>query len=371
MNGSYKYSFDSIRIIVAIFFFFFAYNLKIGLGAVISIMSGFSIPFIFMVFGFLTLSYRKGKKTLLRFTKRNFMVFCFFAIGYFLLNFALAYYRGRFLTVSVKQILNLLIFNVWPFRIGKILWMPLSLTYAGVIFWLLKKYGLLQKRWLRAVLLVVTLFIGIFSSEFAGVFGLPLLEKCFITRAIPHMLIGCVIYHHRKQLKKLTPAEITGIILLGAFLSYVEFYVLSKLGVEFLLGNTIGNIITAIGVMLICIRVPNLGRATNLHKLKSAVSWMILLSDPIGLALQFYIPELETELSYLRPFMVLLVSFGMGLVFDIFYRYGKKMYRSYKKELRKDAHSSHHHSSHHHSSHHHSHHHHSSTDENAATQNNE
>lgn len=176
---------------------------------------------------------------------------------------------------------ELLVLNVWPMSVtsvvsymslgiirldllpfGQCLWFLQSLLYAYIILFVLHKLKLTQKKWFDPVVCAVLLLFTLASGELAEminfhVFNYAYIPGNFLTRALPYMLVGRMIFRWQKKLKHYRYYIYIIAAVFGAGLSVLEIKVLEHFGKLIYAGHLLGNgvMAAALTILVVTLRV--------------------------------------------------------------------------------------------------------------------
>lgn len=235
----YRHSVDSLRNVLAVCACLYAFGVPLP-GEYGQIIFGFAYPALFIVSGFLVLredEERAGR--ILRTVKRTAICFGILFIACLLLNL-LTDPEG---TVSVlcteKFWVSFLLLNAWELPVGGTIWYVQALLYAYLILFVLEKAELLRFDWIFAILFLAA---AVLTEELSGVIGFRFLGYTylsgnFLTRALPYILIGCLMHRKLKQLKRIPMSVLIAVIVIGTALSIVEDLLLQKYGLRIYYGH--------------------------------------------------------------------------------------------------------------------------------------
>lgn len=248
----YRHSVDSLRNVLAVCACLYAYGIPTP-GEIGQIIFGFAYPALFLVSGFLVLrddENRAGR--ILRTVKRTAICFGILFIVCLLMNL-LADASGTVHTLCTKRFwADFLLLNLWSLPIGSLIWYVQSLLYAYLILFVLEKANLLRFDWLLMSLLFA---VTVLTGELAGVTGFRFLGHeylpgCFLTRALPYALAGCLIHRKLAQLRKIKLPALGFIATIGIVLTVAEDLILQKFGLRVYYGHYIGMAITAAAICI-------------------------------------------------------------------------------------------------------------------------
>lgn len=145
-----------------------------------------------------------------------------------------------------------LVMNYWHLPVGENFWFVQSLLYAYIILYFLEKFDLLRFDWLICPL---CLAFTVLTGELAALwgfhfFGYNYIPGNFLTRALPYLLLGRILYRYVHFLSELRvpTAVFLLIIALGGVMTYGELIWLSSRGRLIYTGHMLGNGVLALGI---------------------------------------------------------------------------------------------------------------------------
>lgn len=327
------YSIDCMRIIAAFFVVLIHFNFSEILGGgenLIHANAYFAVPFFFMVSGFFAFRFNKEKsqKLIKKQISKIGRIFLLTAIVYLLINIIFALYMGESIinyvkyTFGLKNIIKLLVINVWPMDIGGPIWYLQALLYSYLIFYFLYKYDFIQY---DIVIAIIFLIINAVLGEFSAIFHVITIGGCFFTRALPYMLIGNYIARNQSRFRHMGIYKFTIIIICSIILTCGEYIALFHLNLLHYAGHFQGNTIMAIAIFIFLIQRPNLGAGSRLNELGNEDSQIIyLVHQPLGFFLNLLLNRYML-FCYLQPIVVFMAS----LLFSRIYNWVKKYRKIY------------------------------------------
>ena len=249
IEGKYLTSVDVLRVICITALIIASFGLPIPYFNFVRPYLNAATGILFTLYGFIVL--RDGadlKKNI----KHAAIVFAVLLAVYGLITmgYLWLFYRKPFMYFNKRGIFNFVVLNFWGEDICSTIWYVQSTLYALVILWLLRKFK--DYDWLLCIVLFV---LSILIGELAGVINFSFLGNDyipgnFLTRTIPYMLLGRLIYKYYDRLAVLGRALPVQMIVFGLILSVGEFFILyffNKLGYT---NHLIGFIFIAAGACL-------------------------------------------------------------------------------------------------------------------------
>ena len=253
----YRPVYDRLRLILMFLMCIKLSDSTSDFGALVQTISGFSTVAFYIFSGYLVLRKSPNRpQRILRTIRRSAVVFAALAVFYFIVNFF--YYRhiGADLASDLtgrRVWFDFLVLNLWPLKIGSAIWYVQAYLYAYVILYFLEKWKLLRYDWLIAsVLLVFTVMTGELSGVIKwNILGHSYLPGCFLTRALPYILLGRFMRRNMYILDNILLRHCILGIVCGIALMTIELYLLGILNVAGYYGHLIGMALTAFSVCLI------------------------------------------------------------------------------------------------------------------------
>lgn len=175
---------------------------------------------------------------------------------------------------------ELLVLNVWPMSVttvvsymtygiirldvlpfGQCLWFLQSLLYAYIILFVLHKLKLTQKKWFDPVVCIVLLLFALVSGELSSllnfhVFNYEYIPGNFLTRALPYILVGRLIFRWQRKLKRYPKYVYIIAAAAGVGLSVLEIMLLSRFGKLTYAGHLFGNGVLAAALTVLVVTMP-------------------------------------------------------------------------------------------------------------------
>lgn len=249
IEDGYFASFDILRVFCILAIIFASFGLPIPYFNFLRPYFNAATGILFTLYGFLVL--RDGAD-LRKNIKHAAVVFAIFLAVYGLITMGYLWlmYRDPFMYFTKRGIFNFLVFNFWGEDICSTIWYVQSTLYALIILWLLRRFK--DYDWLLCIVLFV---LSILIGELAGVINFSFLGNDyipgnFLTRTIPYMLLGRLIYKYYDRLAVLGKMLPTGMIILGLLISAAEFFALYFSGKIGYTNHLIGFIFIAAGACL-------------------------------------------------------------------------------------------------------------------------
>lgn len=288
-------------------------------GAFVSRLSLFAPIAFYILCGFLLSAKEKDDPDIYkRLMKRSARQFALIFVILVIMNGVLLGATGMFGEAASqifrkRTLFNIIVLCTWPFPIGETIWFIQSLLYARIILFFMNKYGLMKhyKKVLAATALFAVLFgefAGIIHFDFHGYTSIP---GNAITRAIPYMLLGRLLYEKRDALLTRPSWNYCLAFLVGIFASIGEIMLLSRIGLLVYTGHMIGYGIMAFSACCLFLKMKDVEKNFFVIHGRS-YSWRIyVLSQPVGNLLLLWA-------GFVAPtFYVLMQVFGGIIVYPV------------------------------------------------------
>lgn len=143
---------------------------------------------------------------------------------------------------SRRSWFNIVVLCTWPFPIGETIWFIQSLLYARIILFIMDRIGLMRH---YKIVLIVTALLTVLLGEFAGIIRFHFLGYYYIpgnaiTRALPYMLFGRLLYEKRDSLFKRSFWFYRAGFIVGILAALGEMFLLAATGLLIYTGHMIG-----------------------------------------------------------------------------------------------------------------------------------
>lgn len=212
----------------------------------------------------------------------------------------------------MQKILSLFYFNLYEYIIfntsptGGHLWFIQALIYCYILFYILAKLDINANKLYKYVpiLLLFCLAFGEFSHLISNPYPLYV-NRSFLFTGLPFFVLGYLIHDKEHKLKNISDKFIIYTIILGIFLSALEFL---KVGT---VEMYIGTILISTMIFIYCVKYP--------LKLDYKVTGWIggKLYTPMYLLhlIPYYAIVVDyTTLSFISPFIVFFVTILLSLI---------------------------------------------------------
>ena len=229
MNRKYYESVDLLKVLLLVLLIINSFTLIYMTGIPVLSMLNFSVGTFYVLFGYFVL--RPGEEIsdrIKRAIQHTAIAFCIAAVVYFALVCLFMLIDGNRISdlFTKRNIFDFIVLNGWAPDLGGNIWIIHAALYALIIFYFLNKWGLLKyDLQIMIALFVITILFG----EFAGFFGFSILgykyiPGCFLTRAMPYMLLGRILYKARfkRDFGKIKNWMWVVIFLVGVALVFIE-----------------------------------------------------------------------------------------------------------------------------------------------------
>lgn len=352
----YRPSIERLRIVLMFFLCINLFGFPSDFGGYVQVISHFVPPAFFLLSGYLV--FRKGTTQtarIVRTIKRTAIAFGITVGIYAAVNIIIGFIlngNAAFLEpLKAKKLwFNFLVLNVWPFKIGSIIWYLQALLYAYIILYFLDKWKLLKYDW---IIMIVLFVITAFTGEFAGILKIFISPKLptyicgnqpinyipgnFLTRALPYILLGKVL---RRMMKRLREVKLMWLLLaafIGICLMFGEAMLLNYFGCTGYYAHLLGMIVTCVAVCIIAFRNNNIdeGIESFFGFKRRHINLIYYICEPIGLCLEIAIISLQNLLpaDAIQTFLgwVGIVTFAICFCIAWAYAYIEKKIKSKKQ----------------------------------------
>lgn len=232
-----------------------------GVWSYIQTICGFAPIAFFILSGYLVLRDDEEDKLerIKRAIKRTAFAFFTMAAVYVAMN--LIYYQVNGIDIMPLLIrkrfwFNMIVLDVWQFKIGGLIWYVQSLLYAYIVVYFLEKLRILKLDWLIFIILFA---VALLCGELCGVIkwkilGYSFLPGNFFNRALPYVILGRFI-SRRMDLFAVIPRAIYWLgIPFGVFLCVFEILLFETSEVSGYYGHLIGMAVIAFSACLLAIQ---------------------------------------------------------------------------------------------------------------------
>ena len=241
------------------------------------------------------------------------------------------------LIFTKKVFFEIIVLCIWPFQVGETIWFIQSLFYARVILYFMHKRGLM--RHYKKVLIIIALLTVLFG-EFAGIIHFNFLGYTYIpanaiTRAIPYMLLGRLIYEKRDAFFSRPSWNYCLLFFVGIFAAIAEMNILSKIGRLVYSGHMLGYGVMAFSACCLFLKMRDVRRNFFVKHGKN-YSWRIyLLSQPVGHLLLLVgssmVPALYMMMRISGGIIVYLICLAIAYIFGSVRHQMRKEKRLYEQ----------------------------------------
>ncbi len=291
-------SLDILRLVLLVLVSINVFGTRGGLiGWAAEVLSGCASIAFFVISGFLVLTDDgDAEARIVRCIKRTALTFGIMLVLYFGINAAFYAWGGMDITVltpfdSKRFWFEFLVLNVWPYDIGGIIWYVQALLYAYILIWLLYKLNLMRWDWLWFLLLFA---FTVVTEELTGLLGFfPLryayLPACFLTRALPYLLLGGLLRRLLPLLSRVRPLVYLIGIGVGVVLCFAEIDLFARNGWLMNIHHLIGMPVIAFCLCALCALiaycdVPILYYLADHARLYLSLIYILLHPLGVGLA---------------------------------------------------------------------------------------
>lgn len=261
MNKKHYDSIDVLKILLLICAIMSTYTLIAMFGVPILPMLNFAPGAFFLLYGYFVLrSDEELDARLKRSIKRAAIAFAIAAVVYFaiLCGYCLLTNQRVMDLFDKKTIFDFFVLNIWKPVLGGNIWIVQALLYALVIFYILNRWKLLKKYDMHIMILlfIITVLFGEGANLIHfRVHGYYYISGNFLTRAMPYMLLGRIVYRarFRKDFGRIKSWLWALIFVVGVVLAFIEFYGLMNSGNLVYYNHMIGFIPMSVAVVMIAL----------------------------------------------------------------------------------------------------------------------
>ena len=261
LEGKYFCSFDIVRVICILMLTLSTFGLPFRVLEYVRPFLSCASGILFTLYGFLVLRDGADLRKNIRHSVKVFIIL-FAVYGLITMGYLYVLYGRPFMYFNKHGIFNFVVLNFWGEDICNTIWYVQSVMYALIILWILRRFKKLD--WLLCtVLFVFAVLIGELASVIGFRFiGNDYIPGNFLTRTIPYMLLGRLLYRYYDRIEsgKKLAAEL---IVAGIVMSVLEFFILLFFGKLGYTGHFIGFILIAAGVCLWAAGSPGSGRLSG------------------------------------------------------------------------------------------------------------
>lgn len=331
MFRQHNHCFDFLKGIACVCVVFMHCEFPGVLGTVIQTISRFSVPFFFMLSGYYsyygTQGEYKASKKILHIAK----ITLFASVFYLLVTLALNLVSGSRLTVSMRSIVNWLVFNQ-PFLISGHLWFLFALLYDYILFSLINKTKLITASIYTIPIFIIAYVILAQGANLAGVKIPNMIYRNFLIEGFPLFMIGFWL-HSRND--NVTVYCKDGILLLLLSVSTVVC-----IGERLLMGRDFGvNISTfpqVVTLFILGMKHPEKYENSIISHFGSKLSMLIyVLHIFVWRRLNNVYKHLHMSdnaiLLYLKPILVLVITILLSMAITICMEKAKQWIAKRKK----------------------------------------
>lgn len=257
MNRKYYESIDFLKVLLLVLIIISSYTLVNTTGLPVLSILNFCVGTFYLLYGYFVLRDGEDINERLKQAIRNTAIaFVIAAVVYFAFVCLLMLINGGSIAqLFTKQtIFEFFVLNGWAPTLGGNIWIVHAALYALIIFYFMNKWKLLRY---DMIIMIVLFIISILFGEGAGLIGFHVrgynyIPGCFLTRAMPYMLLGRIIYKARfkRDFRKIKNWMWAIIFVVGLALTIIEIYLLMSAGRLIYLNHMIGFIPMSIAAVV-------------------------------------------------------------------------------------------------------------------------
>ena len=256
---------------------------------VVRAVSGFAAPAFFILSGFFILSAdedRRKEKTV-RKIKKSLIWFGVLFVVYALINAAVFLIRDFGLKMSRRAIFNFFVLDQWFLPVGKNLCFIHAMLYAYIVIFIAEKLKLMK---FYKPVMIITFIITLLTSELAGlvhfnILGYTSLPACWLTSALPYILLGMFMREKRGSLVRLSTSFCILIFIAGGALAVGEILLLGRFGLLVSDEHFVGYGVMAFAVCCWAVTHPHVKLVSFIPRETAFTGLIYALTNPI-----YYVP---------------------------------------------------------------------------------
>ena len=257
MNKKYYESIDFLKVLLLALIIISSYTLVNSTGVPILAILNFCVGAFYLIYGYFVL--RDGEdlpQRLKRAIRNTAIAFVIAAVVYFALVCLISLLNNGNIAAlfNKKAIFEFFVLNGWEPTIGGNIWIISALLYALIIFYFMNKWKLLR---FDIPIMIVLFLIAIVFGEGAGLIGFNVrgysyIPGCFLTRAMPYMLLGRIIYKARfkRDFRKIKNWMWAAIFFVGVALTVIETNALTSADKLVYINHLIGFIPMSVAAVM-------------------------------------------------------------------------------------------------------------------------
>ena len=293
-----------LRFFLMLFVCFQCFGFPEPTGAV-KALSGFAAPAFYILSGFFVLSTdeerRKGKTV--RKLKKTFLWFAALFVIYGLINAAVFIMNNISLKLSLRAAFNFFALDQWFLPIGRNIRFIHAMLYAYIVIFIAEKLKLMK---FYKPVMVITFIIMLFTGEFAGVIrfnvlGYGCFPACWLTSALPYILLGMFMREKRGSLVKLRTWVCAVMFVFGGLLVIGEIILLGRSGMLISDEHFVGFGLMAFAVCCWAVTHPEIKRTRLIPQETAFTGLVYAMTEPLYYVIGF---------TFGKVFLNLVTAFG-------------------------------------------------------------
>ena len=220
-----------------------------------------------------------------------------------------------------RYIFEFFVLNIWWPYLGGNIWFVQAILYALIIFYFLNKWKLLK----YDLYIMIGLFlIAVLVGEGAGLIGFRVrgysyISGNFLTRTMPYMLLGRILYkaRFRRDFGKIKNWMWLVIFFVGAALYLIEFYGLLSSGKLVYVNHMIGFIPMSVAATMFFLNLKSSFRYGKYYDAMGKAGFYIysVVAQIIYLILLYAFPDNLNSLSAYLGLFTLIVTLVLSALF--------------------------------------------------------
>ena len=331
MSSRHNHCFDFFKGVACVCVVFMHCEFPGVFGTAVQTMSRFCVPFFFMLSGYY--SYYDNPKKYNAFKKISHIakITLFASVFYLLVTLALHLANGSQLTVSLRSIINWLVFNQ-PFLISGHLWFLFALLYDYVLFSLVNKMKLTTLAPYMIVVLIVAYICLAQGAHLAGMKISNMFYRNFLIEGFPLFMLGYWLHSTNDKVTALFNDRILLFLLLLS--------TMACLGERMFLGRDLGvNISTfpqVFALFILGMKHPEKYENCIISRFGAKLSMLIyVLHIFVWRRLNTVYKHLHVSdnaiLLYLKPILVLVITILLSMAITVCMEKAKQWIANRKK----------------------------------------
>ncbi|GEM_PF-6989678 len=294
MQKKYLTGLDFLRVFCMGLYVILCYSLPLYFAESYKPLLGFSAGTLFCIYGFCSL---QDETNLAERIRRCLVAFsiCFAGYAVLLMLFCRVLYGTFFPALDARALLNFAVLNYWPTLngwpgiVGQSIWLLQAALYSVLLCALFRRCR--KWDWLICIILFVFSF---YSGDGAALCHFNLLGNeyipgNFLTRALPYMLLGRIIWRKQQKLCAFHPLIWVGVVIVGFVLAMAELYLFARWEIMIYSGHLLGFIPVTVGLCVLALQLPSPREHSNIAVfVKYYYRWLYYAFNPLAELLSLF-----------------------------------------------------------------------------------